>query len=75
MSDGVGLVGVGLALGCASALAGSSHLQALLHRVPARDPVVYVAVIGGLLVTAVLACAIPSLQAARIDPVRTLQAE
>ena len=73
MADGIVLVAAGLALGCTVAFAAGPYLQALLYHVSAHDPVVFVAVIGGLLTTAVVACAIPSSRAARINPVKTLQ--
>jgi predicted permease len=75
MRDGVVLVGAGLALGCGAALAASSHVQSMLYGVSARDPVVFIGVGGVLLITALIACAVPSLKAARISPVTALQAE
>jgi ABC-type antimicrobial peptide transport system permease subunit len=65
----------GIGLGAIGALAASGVMQPLLFKVSARDPWVYGAAAGVLVVVALVAGAIPSMRANRIDPLRALQAE
>lgn len=62
----------GIAIGLALSFAGSRALSAALG-VPAFDPVLFTLVPVGLLLTALLAAAIPALRAARIDPMTALR--
>jgi len=50
-------------------------MSSLLFGVNAMDPVTYIAVSCGLAATALLACYVPSLRAAGVDPVEALRAE
>jgi predicted permease len=63
----------GAAVGVAIAAALSKVLGSLLFGVPALDGISYVAAVGVLLASALLACMIPSKRAASIDPVRALR--
>jgi putative ABC transport system permease protein len=66
------LVGAGLAVGLAGALALSRLLESMLFGVGARDPFVFVTVPLVLTLVAVAALLIPARRAVRVDPVRTL---
>jgi putative ABC transport system permease protein len=70
--QGVPLVGSGLALGLAGALALSRTLESMLFGVQARDPAVFAAVPVVLTAVAAVAMLIPARRATRLDPVRTL---
>jgi putative ABC transport system permease protein len=72
---GLLLVGLGLALGLAGALAGTRLMQSLLYGVTTSDPVTFLAVPLLLALVALLACVPPALRAARIDPMLALRAE
>ena len=73
MRGGLALVGIGLALGLAGAAAATRLLQTLLTNVSAFDPLVYAAVAVGFAGLATLACLVPSLRAARVDPLTALE--
>jgi predicted permease len=74
LKHGMRLAGIGLGIGLVAALALTRMMTAMLFDVGARDPLVYLS-IGALLGTvAALACWLPSRRAARVDPVRALQA-
>jgi predicted permease len=75
LSSGLKLVGVGVLLGLAGALALTRLLQALLFGVTAHDPLVYLGNAALLLGVATLACALPALRASRVDPMTTLRAD
>lgn len=81
LAQGLTLVGAGLALGLAGALAGQRYLEPFLYlggdaggeAVPRL--LVLAAVVGLLLLTAVLACVLPARQALRVDPTTALRSE
>jgi putative ABC transport system permease protein len=75
LSEGGVLLGTGLAIGIAGALATSTLLQGLLFGVAPRDPVTIggVALILGAIGLA--ACWLPAARAARVDPAIALRAE
>ncbi len=73
--EGGPLVGVGLILGLAGALALSRVLESMLFGVGTRDPAVFLAVPLILTGVAVLALFVPARRAARVDPVTTLGEE
>jgi predicted permease len=68
IAEGMRFAGSGIVLGAAMALWASKWIGPMLFSVSARDPGVYAVVALVLLVAAVLASAIPSLRAARVDP-------
>ncbi|MBM3789485.1 MAG: ABC transporter permease [Acidobacteria bacterium] len=70
--QGVPLVGIGLALGLAGALALSRTLESMLFGVKPGDPAVFAAVPVLLAAVALAAMLIPARRATRLDPVRTL---
>jgi len=72
---GLGLAGVGLAVGIVLALAASRLLQGMLFEVGALDLTAFGATIAVLALVAVAAALVPALRAARVDPVQSLRAE
>jgi putative ABC transport system permease protein len=75
LSQGATLVGMGIAVGVAGALALSRLLGAMLYGVGARDPVTFASVPVLLALVALVATLIPAWRAARVDPVIALRAE
>jgi predicted permease len=73
--QGLWLTGVGIVCGLAAAFAAMRLMSALLFHVSPADPVTYAAVTVGVVVTAYLACYLPSRRAATVDPVDALRAE
>jgi putative ABC transport system permease protein len=75
LSKGILLVGAGLALGVAGALAVTRILSGLLFGVTPTDVPTYIAVSMLLAAVALAACAIPARRAMRVDPIETLRYE
>jgi predicted permease len=75
VGHGLRLAAIGVACGLAAALALTRLMSSLLFDVRAIDPLTYGAVSLGLVAAAVLASAVPALQAATVDPVDALRAE
>jgi predicted permease len=67
----MGLTGVGI--GLALSLAGSRALSASVMATPGFDPVLLTLVAAGLLLTTMLAAAIPARRATRVDPMIALR--
>ena len=73
LRDGFRVVAAGIVLGlCASAWS-ARWIEALLYGVESRDPFTYVTVPLIILAAAMLACLVPALRAARLDPLRALR--
>jgi predicted permease len=68
MKSGFAVVGIGLALGLAAAVATGRLIRQLLYGVDPLNPLIYAAVALVFAAVAVLACLGPSLRASRIDP-------
>lgn len=75
LGGGMKLVTLGLALGLAAAAGTARLIQTLLFNVQPLDPLIYGGVALLFCAVAVLACLIPSLRAARIDPLVALRAD
>lgn len=73
--QGMALVGAGIALGLAAALAWGRLMAGLLYGVRPGDPAALAAAAGLLAVVALGACTLPALRAARVDPAQTLRNE
>jgi predicted permease len=69
------LIVAGIVIGAALALAGQRVLEGMLFGIRSTDPLTYLGMSALLALVALLACQIPALRAARVDPVRALHAE
>jgi predicted permease len=75
VTGGLKLAGIGVALGIAVAFGLSHWIEPLLFQQSARDPAIFAAVAGVLLLVAALASFIPARRAMGVDPVRALRME
>jgi ABC-type antimicrobial peptide transport system permease subunit len=73
LSRGIALTGAGVAVGVALAWAVTHAMDTLLYGVTAADPLTFMAVAGLLAAVSAVACAIPAMRAARIDPMLVLR--
>jgi putative ABC transport system permease protein len=73
VGEGVRLALAGLAIGAVGALLVGGALSTTLFGVEPTDAVTYVAVSSMLLIVAALACLLPALRAASIDPMQALR--
>ena len=73
--QGMGVAFFGVIAGLAGALALTSLMESLLYGVEANDPATFAAVTAALMLTALLACVLPALKAAGVDPVTSLRHE
>jgi putative ABC transport system permease protein len=69
------LIGMGVVIGLVLALAFARSVAAFLFGVEPRDPVTFVSVGVVLVMTAMVACAVPALRAVRVDPVEAFRNE
>jgi putative ABC transport system permease protein len=75
MGRGILLIGAGLAVGTAAALASGRVIAGLLYGVKPADPPTLVAVALFLAGVAVLATYVPARRATHVDPMVALRAE
>ncbi|MGB2591476.1 MAG: FtsX-like permease family protein, partial [Candidatus Acidiferrum sp.] len=75
ISRGLTLTAGGVLLGVAAALLLSRFLGTYLYYVSPRDPLAYVAALGTMLATAIVASLLPAWRATRTDPMRALRQE
>jgi putative ABC transport system permease protein len=73
VNQGLRIVGIGLLIGLATALALSGVIAGILYGVSATDPVSIAMSVLGLGLTALIACLLPAFRASRIDPIKALR--
>jgi predicted permease len=75
IGNGMRLALAGAAVGVPSALALTRLMGEMLSGVSSTDPVTYIAVVGILAISALLASYLPARRATRVDPIVALRAE
>jgi predicted permease len=75
LRQGLGVVGIGLALGLVISLAGTRVMSSLFIGIRPTDPLTFVIVVLLLTGIALFACWIPAFRATRIDPLVALRYE
>jgi len=73
MSRGIVLTGAGVGIGAVLALLLTRAMDSLLYGVGAADPLTFALVAGLLATVSAVACAIPAVRAARVDPMLVLR--
>jgi len=73
--DGLRPVVIGLVLGIAGGAGAGMLIRSILFGTRPLDPVVFAAMVSSLLLTAVIASAVPALRACRIEPTQALRME
>jgi putative ABC transport system permease protein len=75
VGQGLRLSAAGILCGLAAALALTGAMRSMLVGVAPTDPVTFVAMAAGFLVIAAVACGVPAMRAARLDPMAALREE
>ena len=73
MSRGILLTGAGVGIGAVLAWSLTRAMESLLYGVGASDPLTFALVAGLLAAVSAVACAIPAVRAARVDPMLVLR--
>jgi ABC-type antimicrobial peptide transport system permease subunit len=73
--DGLRPVAIGLIIGIAGGVGAGVLIRSILYGTRPLDPVVFATMVGSLLLTAVIASAVPALRACRIEPTQALRTE
>jgi len=75
LRGGLKITAAGLAIGVAAAAALTRFLASLLFGVKPLDPIAFLAAAAILALLALVACTVPAMRAARVDPAVTLRQE
>jgi putative ABC transport system permease protein len=75
MREGATMAGAGLGIGLLGAVLLTRFLERLLHGVAPTDAPTFLVTGGAMMLAAMLACAVPALRAARVDPSKVLREE
>jgi putative ABC transport system permease protein len=75
LRQGFAMIVPGVLIGLVAAALLSKLLSSMLYEVSARDPLTFAAVSASLAGVALLACWIPAMRAARVDPLESLRHE
>ena len=75
LPQGLMLVGIGLAVGIAGALAGAQVLKTYLYNTAPTDPIAFGIVSAAFITAGVLACLGPAWRATTVDPMLALRAD
>jgi predicted permease len=73
--DGLRPVFIGLLIGLAGGAAGGALIRSILYGTSPLDPIVFAAMVGCLLLTAIASCIVPAIRASRIEPMSALRNE
>jgi ABC-type antimicrobial peptide transport system permease subunit len=73
MSRGIVLTGAGVSIGAVLAWSVTRAMDSLLYGVGASDPLTFALVAGLLATVSAVACSIPAVRAARVDPMLVLR--
>jgi predicted permease len=74
-SEGFSTIVLGSVVGVLIAVVESRVIEHLLFQITPYDPATFVIVVAILLLTSLVACAVPARRASRIDPIATLRTE
>jgi putative ABC transport system permease protein len=75
LRQGMLLVGIGVTIGIAAALALGRVVESMLYHLSPRDPVTLAAIVLLLLVVSLVACLVPARRATKVDPMVALRNE
>jgi predicted permease len=73
--DGLRPVFLGLLIGLAGGATAATLIRSILYGTSPLDPAVFAIMVGSLLLTAIIACALPAIRASRIEPMQALRVE
>ena len=73
MGESMRLVGIGVAVGIATALWAGRYVKAVLYGLPPHDPLTIAAAVGLIAVVSALAGCLPARRAAKVDPMEALR--
>jgi ABC-type antimicrobial peptide transport system permease subunit len=75
LRDAAIMLGIGIVLGIAAALASASVLRSMLYGIGSRDPFVLSVVCASVALVGLIAAYIPAIRAANVDPIVALRYE